>query len=186
MVWIVFILFVVLVNCVCYCGVLVDFVDIDLYMCNFNVFVLVDKLYLVVVEYILFKVIVVVYFIGSSNDMVVIVVIIEFFNIILIEDVVYVLGVSDFQGYKVGVCKYFVMIVLSFYLVKLIISVEGGVVLMNDDELVVLLCCYVSYGIMCEFGMLGDEYVNEFWFYVQFELGYNYWLSDLYVVFGCF
>jgi dTDP-4-amino-4,6-dideoxygalactose transaminase len=32
--------------------------------------------------------------------------------------------------------------------------------------------------------MLGDEHANEPWFYAQFELGYNYRLSDLHAALG--
>ncbi|MCP4947083.1 MAG: UDP-4-amino-4,6-dideoxy-N-acetyl-beta-L-altrosamine transaminase, partial [Aestuariibacter sp.] len=76
------------------------------------------------------------------------------------------------------------MTVLSFHPVKSITSAEGGAVLTNDDELAALLRRYASHGITREPGMLGDEHANEPWFYAQFELGYNYRLSDLHAALG--
>ena len=171
-------------NCARYCGASVDFVDIDPHTRNLNVSALVDKLHLAAAEHTLPKVIVVVHFTGSSNDMAAIAAITEPFNITLIEDAAHALGASDPQGHKVGACKYSAMTVLSFHPVKSITSAEGGAVLTNDDELAALLRRYASHGITREPGMLGDEHADEPWFYAQFELGYNYRLSDLHAALG--
>ena len=183
-VWTVPISFAASANCARYCGASVDFVDIDPHTRNLNVSALVDKLHLAAAEHTLPKVIVVVHFTGSSNDMAAIAAITEPFNITLIEDAAHALGASDPQGHKVGACKYSAMTVLSFHPVKSITSAEGGAVLTNDDELAVLLRRYASHGITREPGMLGDEHADEPWFYAQFELGYNYRLSDLHAALG--
>ncbi|MEC8229559.1 MAG: UDP-4-amino-4,6-dideoxy-N-acetyl-beta-L-altrosamine transaminase [Pseudomonadota bacterium] len=183
-VWTVPISFAASANCARYCGASVDFVDIDPHTRNLNVSALVDKLHLAAAEHTLPKVIVVVHFTGSSNDMAAIAAITEPFNITLIEDAAHALGASDPQGHKVGACKYSAMTVLSFHPVKSITSAEGGAVLTNDDELAALLRRYASHGITREPGMLGDEHANEPWFYAQFELGYNYRLSDLHAALG--
>ena len=183
-VWTVPISFAASANCARYCGASVDFVDIDPHTRNLNVSALVDKLHLAAAEHTLPKVIVVVHFTGSSNDMAAIAAITEPFNITLIEDAAHALGASDPQGYKVGACKYSAMTVLSFHPVKSITSAEGGAVLTNDDELAALLRRYASHGITREPGMLGDEHADEPWFYAQFELGYNYRLSDLHAALG--
>ena len=183
-VWTVPISFAASANCARYCGASVDFVDIDPHTRNLNVSALVDKLHLAAAEHTLPKVIVVVHFTGSSNDMAAIAAITEPFNITLIEDAAHALGASDPQGHKVGACKYSAMTVLSFHPVKSITSAEGGAVLTNDDELAALLRRYASHGITREPGMLGDEHADEPWFYAQFELGYNYRLSDLHAALG--
>ena len=183
-VWTVPISFAASANCARYCGASVDFVDIDPHTRNLNVSALVDKLHLAAAEHTLPKVIVVVHFTGSSNDMAAIAAITEPFNITLIEDAAHALGASDPQGHKVGACKYSAMTVLSFHPVKSITSAEGGAVLTNDDELAALLRRYASHGITREPAMLGDEHANEPWFYAQFELGYNYRLSDLHAALG--
>ena len=183
-VWTVPISFAASANCARYCGASVDFVDIDPHTRNLNVSALVDKLHLAAAEHTLPKVIVVVHFTGSSNDMAAIAAITEPFNITLIEDAAHALGASDPQGHKVGACKYSAMTVLSFHPVKSITSAEGGAVLTNDDELAALLRRYASHGITREPGMLGDEHTDEPWFYAQFELGYNYRLSDLHAALG--
>ncbi len=183
-VWTVPISFAASANCSRYCGASVDFVDIDPHTRNLNVSALVDNLHLAAAEHTLPKVIVVVHFTGSSNDMAAIAAITEPFNITLIEDAAHALGASDPQGHKVGACKYSAMTVLSFHPVKSITSAEGGAVLTNDDELAALLRRYASHGITREPGMLGDEHADEPWFYAQFELGYNYRLSDLHAALG--
>ena len=183
-VWTVPISFAASANCARYCGASVDFVDIDPHTRNLNVSALVDKLHLAAAEHTLPKVIVVVHFTGSSNDMAAIAAITEPFNITLIEDAAHALGASDPQGHKVGACKYSAMTVLSFHPVKSITSAEGGAVLTNDDELAALLRRYASHGITREPGMLGGEHADEPWFYAQFELGYNYRLSDLHAALG--
>ncbi len=183
-VWTVPISFAASANCARYCGASVDFVDIDPHTRNLNVSALVDKLHLAAAEHTLPKVIVVVHFTGSSNDMAAIAAITEPFNITLIEDAAHALGASDPQGHKVGACKYSAMTVLSFHPVKSITSAEGGAVLTNDDELAALLRRYASHGITREPGMLGDEHADEPWFYAQFDLGYNYRLSDLHAALG--
>ena len=183
-VWTVPISFAASANCARYCGASVDFVDIDPHTRNLNVSALVDKLHLAAAEHTLPKVIVVVHFTGSSNDMAAIAAITEPFNITLIEDAAHALGASDPQGHKVGACKYSAMTVLSFHPVKSITSAEGGAVLTNDVELAALLRRYASHGITREPGMLGDEHADEPWFYAQFELGYNYRLSDLHAALG--
>lgn len=63
-VWIFLNLFVVLLNCVFYCGVKVDFVDIDFYIGNMCVDVLWNKFVLVEFINVLLKVIIFVYFVG--------------------------------------------------------------------------------------------------------------------------
>ncbi len=171
-------------NCGRYCGAEVDFVDIDPVTRNLCTASLVDKLHLAAAENKIPKVIIVVHFAGSSCDMAEIAAITEPFGITLIEDAAHALGAKDAQGHIVGAGKYSTMTVLSFHPVKSITSAEGGAVLTNDDELAALLRRYASHGITRDPSMLGDAHQDEPWFYAQFELGFNYRLSDVHAALG--
>lgn len=57
------------------------------------------------------------------------------YGFVIIEDVLYVIG-GNYQGVKIGNLCFVDIIILSFYLVKIIIIVEGGMVLINNDVLV--------------------------------------------------
>lgn len=176
--------FVASANCALYCGAEVDFVDIDPVTRNMSVDALVDKLHLALAENKIPKAIVVVHFAGSSCDMAAIAEITEPYGITLIEDAAHALGANDSQQHKVGACKYSAMTVLSFHPVKSITSAEGGAVLTNDEELAVLLRRYASHGISRDPAMFGESHHDEPWFYAQFELGFNYRLSDVHAALG--
>ena len=171
-------------NCARYCGAEIDFVDIDPVTRNLCTASLVDKLHLAAAENKIPKVIIVVHFAGSSCDMAEIAAITEPFGITLIEDAAHALGAKDAQEHIVGAGKYSAMTVLSFHPVKSITSAEGGAVLTNDDELAALLRRYASHGITRDPSMLGDTHQDEPWFYAQFELGFNYRLSDVHAALG--
>lgn len=79
----------------------------------------------------------------------------------VIEDVFYVIGVK-YKGNFVGSCDYFDIIVFSFYLVKIIIFVEGGMVVINCEMFDKKMKCLCSYGIINYF----DEMI---------ELSYGFW-----------
>ncbi|GGF52208.1 UDP-4-amino-4,6-dideoxy-N-acetyl-beta-L-altrosamine transaminase [Alteromonas lipolytica] len=171
-------------NCARYCGAEVDFVDIDPHTRNICTSALVDKLHLAAAANKVPKAIIVVHFAGSSCDMAAISAITEPFGILLIEDAAHALGAKDPQMHKVGAGKYSAMTVLSFHPVKSITSAEGGAVLTNDEDLAAMLRCYASHGITRDPAMLGDEHQDEPWFYAQFELGFNYRLSDVHAALG--
>lgn len=171
-------------NCARYCGAEVDFVDIDPVTRNLCTASLVDKLHLAAAANKIPKVIIVVHFAGSSCDMAEIAAITEPFGIALVEDAAHALGAKDSQGHIVGAGKYSTMTVLSFHPVKSITSAEGGAVLTNDDEQASLLRRYASHGITRDPAMLGDAHLDEPWFYAQFELGFNYRLSDVHAALG--
>lgn len=69
LVWMFFNFFVVLVNCVWFCGVDIDFVDIEQDIGNMCMDVLYDKLEIVCVVKQLFKVVIFVYFLGQLCNM---------------------------------------------------------------------------------------------------------------------
>ena len=171
-------------NCARYCGADVDFVDIDPLTRNLSVSALEDKLKVAIKNRRLPKLLIVVHFAGSSCDMAAIAKLTTPLGIALIEDAAHALGGKDSKGNKVGACKYSLMSVLSFHPVKSITSAEGGMVVTNDEKVATLLCRYRSHGISRDPHLFEEAHLDEPWFYAQYELGFNYRLSDLHAVLG--
>ncbi len=171
-------------NCARYCGAEVDFVDIDPATRNLSLSALEHKLSVAKSEDRLPKVIIVVHFAGSSCDMAAIAKLTSPLGIVLIEDAAHALGGKDISGNKVGACKYSLMSVLSFHPVKSITSAEGGMVVTNDENVATLLRRFRSHGISRDPHLLGAAHSDEPWFYAQYELGFNYRLSDIHAVLG--
>ena len=176
--------FVASANCARYCGADVDFVDIDPVTRNLCISALEQKLYLAQQRGRLPKVIIVVHFAGSSCDMESIAKLTIPFGITLVEDAAHAFGGKDNKGNVVGACKYSQMCVLSFHPVKSITSAEGGMVLTNDELLANRLFLYRSHGISRDPSTFQTERRDEPWFYAQYELGFNYRLSDIHAVLG--
>tara|TARA_Y100000296_G_scaffold13079_2_gene15197 strand:+ start:400 stop:1545 length:1146 start_codon:yes stop_codon:yes gene_type:complete len=171
-------------NCARYCGADIDFVDIDPATRNLSLSALEHKLSVAKSEDRLPKVIIVVHFAGSSCDMPAIAALTSELGIILIEDAAHALGGTDVNGHKVGRCEYSSMSVLSFHPVKSITSAEGGMVVTNDEKIASLLRLYRSHGISRDTERYLDLPSDEPWFYAQYELGYNYRLSDIHAALG--
>ena len=171
-------------NCARYCGADVDFVDIDPFTRNLSISALEDKLKIAFKNRRLPKLIIVVHFAGSSCDMAAIAKLTNPLGIVLIEDAAHALGGKDSKGNKVGACTYSLMSVLSFHPVKSITSAEGGMVVTNDEKVATLLCRYRSHGISRDPHLFEEAHLDEPWFYAQYELGFNYRLSDLHAVLG--
>jgi len=171
-------------NCARYCGADVDFVDIDPLTRNLSVSALEDKLKVAIKNRRLPKLLIVVHFAGSSCDMAAIAKLTTPLGIALIEDAAHALGGKDSEGNKVGACKYSLMSILSFHPVKSITSAEGGMVVTNDEKVATLLCRYRSHGISRDPHLFEEAHLDEPWFYAQYELGFNYRLSDLHAVLG--
>ena len=171
-------------NCARYCGADVDFVDIDPLTRNLSVSALEDKLKVAIKNRRLPKLLIVVHFAGSSCDMAAIAKLTTPLGIALIEDAAHALGGKDSEGNKVGACKYSLMSILSFHPVKSITSAEGGMVVTNDEKVATLLCRYRSHGISRDPHLFEEAHLDEPWFYAQYELGFNYRLSDIHAVLG--
>lgn len=171
-------------NCALYCGAQVDFVDIDAVTRNMSLTALQQKLAKASEQGTLPKAIVVVHFTGSSCDMKAIRQLVQDYPITLIEDAAHALGAQDADGAAVGACCYSDMAVMSFHPVKSITTAEGGAVLTNDDVLAHKLRLFASHGISKQSALLGPAHQQEPWFYAQFELGFNYRLSDLHAALG--
>jgi len=176
--------FVASANCARYCGADIDFIDIDPKTRNLCITKLSEKLALAATKNRLPKAIIVVHFAGSSCDMAAISALTEPYGIVLIEDAAHALGGIDQQGNKVGRCTFSAMTVLSFHPVKSITSAEGGMVLTNDESIATLLRRYISHGISRDNTLFEAAHQDEPWFYAQFELGFNYRLSDIHAALG--
>lgn len=94
-------------------------------------------------------------------------------KIYIIEDAAHAIG-SEYNGVKVGSCKYSDMTVFSFHPVKTVTTCEGGAVTTNDEELYKKLLAYRSHGM----------HHTEDWKYDMIELGLNYRMTDVQAALG--
>lgn len=119
------------------------------------------------------KAVVPVHFAGQSCDMEAITNILpKDRKVYVIEDAAHAIG-SEYNGEKVGFCKYSDMTVFSFHPVKTITTCEGGAVTTNDEELYKKLCAFRAHG------MHKDGDMVNTWEYEMRELGYNYRMTDI-------
>jgi len=80
------------------------------------------------------KAIIPVHFAGQSCDMEPIYNLAKKHNIYVVEDAAHAIG-SEYNGEKVGNCKYCDMSIFSFHPVKTITTAEGGAITTNNEEL---------------------------------------------------
>lgn len=101
-------------------------------------------------------------------------------NLMIIEDASHALG-AEYQGEKIGSCKYSDMAVFSFHPVKHITTGEGGCITTNSKRLRDKLLALRSHGVYRSEGLqkrLGG------WFYEMRDLGFNYRITDIQCVLG--
>ena len=125
--------FVASANCALYCGATVDFVDIDLRTYNLCADALEQKLKVAEREGRLPKVVVPVHFAGQSCDMTRIRTLSQQYGFLVIEDACHPLG-ARYQNKAVGSCHYSDLTVFSFHPLQGITTVQGGMVLTNDEH----------------------------------------------------
>lgn len=123
------------------------------------------------------KALIPVHFAGQSCDMEQIVALAKEHGLKVIEDAAHAIG-SEYNGVKVGSCKYSDMTVFSFHPVKTITTGEGGAVTTNDPDLYAKLCAYRAHGTHKD----GD--IAHTWEYEMRELGYNYRITDFQCALG--
>ncbi|NTW43223.1 MAG: UDP-4-amino-4,6-dideoxy-N-acetyl-beta-L-altrosamine transaminase [Anaerolineaceae bacterium] len=187
--------FVASANCAVYCGAKPVFADIDPETYNISPLEIEKKITAKT------KAIIPVHFAGQSCDMEQIQKIIAVaenkygHKIFIIEDACHALG-SRFRNRKVGSCFYSDMTVTSFHPVKHITTGEGGVVLVNDEELSIKLKLLRSHGITgdpkqfinrdlaFQYGANGVEGSVNPWYYEQIDIGYNYRITDIQCALG--
>lgn len=171
--------FVASANCGLYCGAEVDFVDIDPLTYNMSVSALEEKLQS---SSVLPKIVVPVHFSGQSCEMQRIHELAEQYGFTVLEDASHAIG-GEYQGCKVGSCRYSDMTVFSFHPVKIITTGEGGMVLTNNEELYRKLLLLRSHGITREEDSMSRE-ADGPWYYEQTALGFNYRMTDIQAALG--
>lgn len=96
-------------------------------------------------------------------------------KLIVIEDGCHALG-AEYEGSKIGSCKYSDMTCFSFHPVKHITTGEGGMITTNSDEL------YAKLKTLRTHGIIKNESISKRsgrWYMEAHELGYNYRITDI-------
>lgn len=174
--------FVASANAGRYCGAKVDFVDVDphtVLMCPDR---LEAKLIQAEKDGTLPKVVVPVHFAGQSCDMPRIHALGQKYGFKIIEDAAHALG-GQFDGERVGSCRWSDAASHSFHPVKIITSGEGGMITTNDEELAWRIATLRTHGITRD----ADRMIGESdgpWYYQQLELGFNYRMTDIQAALG--
>lgn len=161
-------------NCVLYCGGTPVFADVD------------PKTYNIDPEDIRRKItdrtkaIIAVHLAGQPCDMDAIHSIAHEYGLIVIEDGAHALG-SVYKGKKVGSLSD--MTTFSFHPVKPITTGEGGMIVTDNEDFYKKMILFRSHGITREDSMMTRN--DGPWFYQQFNLGYNYRITDIQCALGC-
>jgi UDP-4-amino-4,6-dideoxy-N-acetyl-beta-L-altrosamine transaminase len=174
--------FVASANAGRYCGAKVDFVDVDpgtILMCPDR---LEAKLVQAEKDGTLPKIVVPVHFAGQSCDMPRIHALGQKYGFKIIEDAAHALG-GEFEGEKIGNCRWSDAASHSFHPVKIITSGEGGMITTNDDEVAWRIATLRTHGITRDAGRMVNE-SHGAWYYEQLELGFNYRMTDMQAALG--
>ena len=161
-------------NCVLYCGGTPVFADVD------------PKTYNIDPEDIQRKItdrtkaIIAVHLAGQPSDMDAIPSIAREHGLIVIEDGAHALG-SVYKGKKVGSMSD--MTTFSFHPVKPITTGEGGMIVTDNEDFYKKMILFRSHGITRDDSMMTRN--DGPWFYQQFDLGYNYRITDIQCALGC-
>ena len=161
-------------NCVLYCGGTPVFADVD------------PKTYNIDPEDIQRKItdrtkaIIAVHLAGQPCDMDAIHSIAREHGLIVIEDGAHALG-SVYKGKKVGSMSD--MTTFSFHPVKPITTGEGGMIVTDNEDFYKKMILFRSHGITRDDSMMTRN--DGPWFYQQFDLGYNYSITDIQCALGC-
>lgn len=161
-------------NCVLYCGGTPVFADVD------------PKTYNIDPEDIRRKItdrtkaIIAVHLAGQPCDMDAIHSIAREHGLIVIEDGAHALG-SGYKGKKVGSMSD--MTTFSFHPVKPITTGEGGMIVTDNEDFYKKMVLFRSHGITRDDSMMTRN--DGPWFYQQFDLGYNYRITDIQCALGC-
>lgn len=161
-------------NCVLYCGGTPVFADVD------------PKTYNIDPEDIRRKItdrtkaIIAVHLAGQPCDMDAIYSIAREHGLIVIEDGAHALG-SVYKGKKVGSMSD--MTTFSFHPVKPITTGEGGMIVTDNEDFYKKMVLFRSHGITRDDSMMTRN--DGPWFYQQFDLGYNYRITDIQCALGC-
>lgn len=126
------------------------------------------------------KAIIAVHLAGQPCDMDAIHSIAREHGLIVIEDGAHALG-SVYKGKKVGSMSD--MTTFSFHPVKPITTGEGGMIVTDKENFYKKMVLFRSHGITRDDSMMTRN--DGPWFYQQFDLGYNYRITDIQCALGC-
>jgi UDP-4-amino-4,6-dideoxy-N-acetyl-beta-L-altrosamine transaminase len=183
LVWTTPITFVASANCALYCGASVDFVDIDPLTWNLSAERLEHKLAQAAKSGGLPKVVIPVHLCGQSCDMARLHALGQRYGFHIIEDASHAVG-GHYRGVPVGSCRHSDITVFSFHPVKIITSGEGGMAMTNDAQLAGRMQLLRSHGITADARVMEAHAPEQIWNYQQFELGFNYRMTDVSAVLG--
>ena len=174
--------FVASSNCALYCGAKVDFVDIDLKSYNISVSELEKKLSIAKKEKKLPKILVVVNFAGQPCQLDKIKSLSKKYKFKILEDSSHALG-AYYKKQILGNCYYSDISVFSFHPVKIITTLEGGMVVTNNTKIAKKLIMLRNHGIVRDKNLLIKKKITN-WYYEQHMLGYNYRMNDVQAALG--
>ena len=175
--------FVSTANMAIHCGAKVDFVDIDAETYNLCPNKLEDKLKLSAKNGTLPQIVVPVHFAGQSCDMEAIYHLSQKYHFKVVEDASHAIG-STYKNKVVGCCDFSDITVFSFHAIKIITSAEGGACVTNEPDLLKKMQRLTSHGIVKDQSHFIQMPEEEWWGYQQFDLGYNYRLTELQAALG--
>lgn len=181
-VWTSPITFVASANCARYCGATVDFVDINPLTQNMSVDSLTEKLKIAELAGKLPKVVIPVHFAGHPCEMKPIHALGLKYGFKIIEDASHAIG-ARYQQTSTGDCTYSDITVFSFHPVKIITTAEGGMATTRSDQLARKMQLLRSHGITRDLNEIKHSDEGA-WYYEQFELGYNYRMTELQAALG--
>ena len=161
-------------NCVLYCGGTPVFADVDPKTYNIDP----DDIRRKITDRT--KAIIAVHLAGQPCDMDAIHSIAREHGLIVIEDGAHALG-SVYKGKKVGSLSD--MTTFSFHPVKPITTGEGGMIVTDNEDFYKKMVLFRSHGITRDDSMMTRN--DGPWFYQQFDLGYNYRITDIQCALGC-
>lgn len=161
-------------NCVLYCGGTPVFADVDPKTYNIDP----DDIRRKITDRT--KAIIAVHLAGQPCDMDAIHSIAREHGLIVIEDGAHALG-SVYKGKKVGSMSD--MTTFSFHPVKPITTGEGGMIVTDNEDFYKKMILFRSHGITRDDSMMTRN--DGPWFYQQFDLGYNYRITDIQCALGC-
>ncbi len=127
------------------------------------------------------KVLIPVHFAGQSCDMKAIKKIADEKSLFIVEDAAHAIG-SEYDGSKVGSCKYSDMTIFSFHPVKNMTTGEGGAITTNDEKIYKKLLSLRSHGMTKDPNILTKN--DGPWYYEMHEPGFNYRLTDIQAALG--
>ena len=182
LIWTSPITFVASSNAALYCGGEVDFVDIDPRTFNMCPEKFSAKLDEAASKGRVPKVVIPVHLAGQSCDMARIHAVASRHGVRIIEDASHAIG-GNYEGKRVGDCRYSDITVFSFHPVKIVTTGEGGMALTNDLQLAETMLMDRSHGITRDADKL-DAPDEGGWYYEQQRLGFNYRMTDIAAALG--